>query len=150
MATVSRRQRAFARDAVVATLVLAVLYGLLGVPVGPLQIPGYLLVVGFDALEVAFGSAGGAYEVLFAAYLVGLGLLGAGIAGVLRARDGDSAWRVATAGALAVVGTISLLFGLAVLVGTDQWAPVAITGAAGLVLLALAGWLAGWVRPISR
>lgn len=146
MAPVTSRQRAFARDAAIATLVLVVLYGLMDVPFAPVQIPGYLLVVGFDALEVAFGSAGGAYEALFAAYLVGLGLVGAGIAAALRARDGGPAWRLATAGAVAVVGTLSLLFGLAVLVGTGQWAPVAITGVAGLVLLALAGWLADLVE----
>lgn len=150
MASVNRRQRAFVRDAAVATLVLAVLYGLLRVPFAPLQIPGYLLVVGFDLLEVAFGSAGGAYEVLFAAYLVGLGLVGAGIAGVLRARSDGSPWRFATAGAFALVGSFSLLFGLAVLVGTGQWEPMAITGVAGLVMLALAGWLAGWAPPISH
>lgn len=146
MASVSRRQRAFARDAVVATFVLVVLYGLLDVPFAPLQIPGYLLVVGFDVLEVTFGSAGPAYPVLFGAYLAGLGIVGAGIAAALRARDGDSAWRLATAGAFALVGVLSLLFALGVLVGTGQWEPVAITGATGLVLLAVAGWLAGVVE----
>jgi predicted amino acid dehydrogenase len=38
-----------------------------------------------------------------------------------------------------------MLFGASLLVGTDQWVPVAITGATGLALLAVAGWLAGVV-----
>lgn len=144
MASVTRRRRTFVRDAAVATLVLAVLYGLLDVPFTPIQIPGYLLIVGFDVLESAFGSAGSAYQVLFAAYLIGLGLAGAGIAAAVREHDGDaSAWRLGAASAFALVGTGGLLFALAVLVGTGQWQPAAIAGAGGLVLLALAGWLAG-------
>lgn len=146
MASVSRRQRAFVRDAAVATLVLVLMYVLMDVQFVPLQIPGYLLIVGFDLLEVTFGSAGTAYQVLFAAYLVGLGIVGAGIAAAARQFDGVSAWRLAPAGAFAVVGVLSLLFALAVLVGTDQLEPVAITGATGLVLLALAAVLAGVVE----
>ena len=147
----SRIQRVtFARDAVVATAILVGLYLLgYGVQFQPLQIPTYLLIVGFDVLEVVFGSAGGNYDLLFGAYLVGLGVLGAAIAHVLRASSQAtdlSQWRVATAGALAIVGVISLLFAVNVLVSTTQTTPVFVTGAAGITLLALAGWLSGIYR----
>lgn len=49
----------FIRDTIVATVVMVCLYGLaLNVQFQWLQIPGYLLIVGFDVLEVTFGSAG--------------------------------------------------------------------------------------------
>lgn len=142
--------RIFVRDAIVSTLVLVGLYGLAqGIQFQPVQIPGYLLVVGFDALEGLFGSAGSAYPLLFAVYIFGLGLSGAAIATVLRTRSREtnrSLWRVGMAGALGVVGTISILYGLVILVNTSQLVPVLITGVVGVILLALAGWLAG---PIS-
>ncbi|PSP76143.1 hypothetical protein BRC81_13370 [Halobacteriales archaeon QS_1_68_20] len=100
-------------------------------------------MVGVDLLEATFGGAGAAYPVLFAAYLVGLGVVGAGVAAAVRKRDGGSARRLGAAGAFALVGAGSLLFALAVLVGTDQLEPVGITAAAGLLMLALAAWLAG-------
>jgi hypothetical protein len=84
--------------------------------------------------------------VLFAAYLVGLGLAGATVAGAVRSRDlgaGRSAWRLGAVGALGLVGVLALLFALTVLVGTDQWRPVAITGLTGVALLAVAVQLAG-------
>ncbi len=44
--------RSFIRDVIVATLVLVCLYGLAqGVQFQPIQITGYLLIVGFDQLE---------------------------------------------------------------------------------------------------
>lgn len=141
---------AFVRDAVVATVAVVGLYGLAqGVQFPPTQIPGYLLVVGFDLLEMAFGSVGAYYDVLFAAYLLGLGLVGAAVAHVFQGWTRETerpGWRFGVAGALAVVGALSLLFGLAVSLGTDQWAPTLITGAAGLVMLALASWLGGLIE----
>ncbi|WP_416839212.1 hypothetical protein [Haloferax sp. DFSO52] len=140
----------FARDAVVATAVLGGLFLLgYGIQFQPLQIPTYLLIVGFDFLEGVFGSAGANFDLLFGAYLVGLGVLGAAVAYVVRAASRVTdlpQWRLGAAGALAIVGTISLLFAVNILVSTTQTTPVLVTGAAGVVLLALAGWLAGLFR----
>ncbi|WP_411962931.1 hypothetical protein [Haloferax sp. YSMS24] len=140
----------FARDAVVATAVLAGLYLLgYGIQFQPLQIPTYLLIVGFDLIEVTVGSAGANYDVLFAAYIVGLGVLSAAVAHAVRATSCKTdlpQWRLGAAGALAIVGTISLLFGIRILLVSTQRTPVLVTGAAGIALLALAGWLSGLYR----
>lgn len=135
----------FVREAVVSMLVVVGLYGLTGVQFQPVQIPGYLFIVEFDMLEVTFGSADEYYYVLFAAYLLGLGLAGAVLVHILRTRTPETvpSWRLGVAGALIVVGTLSLLFALVVLFGSSQFTPVLITGATGLILLALAGWFVG-------
>lgn len=150
----------FVRDALVATAVVVGLYGLgQGVQFRPVQIPWYLLVVGFDVLEVVFGSAGRNYDLLFGAYLVGLGVASALVATVARSRTADrtqesgpapATWRLATAGAFCVVGALSLSFAVAVLFGTSQLNPVLITGATALVCFAIAGWLAGVLDPRSE
>lgn len=74
----------FVRDALVATAVLAAFYGL-GVTsqAAPLQLPRYLVVVGFDVLEVILGTAP-AYRASFALYLLGVGLVGATAAAGIR------------------------------------------------------------------
>lgn len=137
----------FVRDALIATVAVVGLYGLgRGVQFQPFQIPWYLLVVGFDVLEVVFGAAGRNYDLLFAAYLVGLGVISGGVAAVVRRWTKDSsrsALRLGVAGALTVVGAISLSLAVAILLRTSQLAPVLITGATGLVMLGVAGWLAG-------
>lgn len=141
--------RTFVRDVVVATLVLVALYGLArGVQFQPVQIPGYLIIVGFDAVEGLFGSAGNSYPVLFSVYILGLGLTAATISTVLRERSRDTdlpGWRSGMAGALAVVGTLSIVFGVVMFLGTTQSSPVLVAGIAGVVLLGLAGWLAGLI-----
>lgn len=95
----------FARDALIATVAVVALYSLgAGVQIQPLQTRRYLLVVGFDVLEAVFGSAGSHFDLLFGAYLVGLGLLGGGAASLLRALARDaprSVWRLGVAGWLA-------------------------------------------------
>ena len=112
--------------------------------VQPLQIPGYLLIVGFDLLEVVFGSAGNNYDILFAVYLLGLGIVGASVTHVLSGLAQDfPRWRSGVAGAFSVVGILSLVFALNVFLGTSQIVPVLTTAAAGLVMLAFAGWLVG-------
>ncbi|WP_396613153.1 hypothetical protein ACH9L7_07805 [Haloferax sp. S1W] len=146
------RSVTFARDAVVATAVLAGLYGLAyGVQFQPLQIPGYLLIVGFDLLEVVFGPVRSNFDLVFAAYIVGLGLVSAIVAQLARLggeRTDLPQWRLGAAGAIAIVGVLSLLFAANILVSTTQTTPVLITGTAGVVMLALAGWLAGLVRVV--
>ena len=139
-------RRSFVRDAIVAALTIVGVYGLgQGVQFQPVQIPGYLLIVGFDVLEAVFGSAGRSYDVLFAAYLLGFGVVGAAVAYVLRRRAGETdvpGWRFGAAGALVVVGALSLFFALNVL-GSGGVTPALVTGATALVLLGVAGWLAG-------
>lgn len=140
----------FLRDVVIATLVLAGLYGLAwGVQFQPVQIPGYLLITGFDAVEELVGAAGSNYAILFSLYILGLGVIGGSVSALLRKRSRETdlpGLRLGMAGALAVVGVLSLLFGLVVLLGTSQLTPVFVTGAVGVVLLGLAGWLAGLVE----
>ena len=139
--SIGNRRRAFVRDTVIATGVIIGLYGLaVSVQFQPLQIPGYLLIVGFDLLEVIFGSAGNNYDLLFAVYLLGVGLVGAAVAHVLSGLAQDiPRWRVGVAGAFSVLGILSLLFALNVLLGVSQLTPALITAAAGLVMLAFAG-----------
>ncbi|MCO8267565.1 hypothetical protein ACOZ4B_16580 [Haloferax prahovense] len=143
-----------ARDVAVATAVLAGLYGLgSGVQFQPFQLPTYLLIVGFDAIEAAVGSAGAWYDLLFAAYLVGLGVVAAGVARVVRGKsktDGLAWWRVGAASALALVGVISLLFALLVLATGVQFTPVLVAGGAGVALLALSAWVGDVVRVDVR
>lgn len=144
----------FLRDALVATGALVALYVVgRGVGVQALQIPAYLLIVGFDLMEVVFGSAGRLYYVLFGAYLVALGLCGAAIAAaVRRVADGTSlpAWRIGLAGALAVVAVLSLAFAAAMFLTSSQWEPVETTGVAGVVLLVLAGLLVNAFGVLHR
>lgn len=142
-----RTTKSFARDTMVGTLVVAGLYGLaFGVQFPPLQIPGYLLIVGFGSFEVLAEPAGVGYSALFALYLLALGTAGAIVITALRQAMGDignSGWRVGVAGAPLVVGVLSLAFALSVLLRSSQLVPVLITGATGLVFLGLAGWLVG-------
>lgn len=144
----------YARDAVVATAALFGLFALMHSGVPGLVIPGYLLVVGFDRIEVLVGSAGANYQLLFYTYLAGLGLLAAGAAQGFRSADTDApAWRLGLASALGLIGAMSLLFALAVLPTVDgltheALAPVLITGSVALACFALAAWLVG-VLPVT-
>lgn len=144
----------FVRDFLVATLVIVGLYGVArGVQFPPVQIPGYLLLVGFSLLERPFGSSGVSFDVLFAGYLAGLGLISAGVAHGIRnwGRAPTVAdWRVGVASALVVVGAISLAFALIVLSGVTQLVQLAPALVAGLVSLLLAGSFAGLSVPIRR
>lgn len=141
----------FIREAVVSIAVVIGLYLAAGVQFPPLQIPGYLLIVGFDMLEVTFGSADAYYDVLFAAYLLGLGLVGAVFVHALRTLTHETvpSWRLGVAGALIVVGVISLSFAVAMSFQISYYTPVLITGATGLILFALAGWLVGLLGSSS-
>ena len=135
----------FGRDAAVAALAFAALYGLgMIAPVSALKIPAHLLVV--------FGPST-TNPALFGAYLVGLGVVTAAAAEAVRngaERTGRSALRIGVAGALALVGVLSLVFTVAIAFQTSQREPVVTAGAAGLALLALAGWIGGAFGVVRR
>ncbi|MFC7231806.1 hypothetical protein ACFQMM_11055 [Saliphagus sp. GCM10025308] len=132
-----------------ATVVFGGLYALaLSTSFQPLQIPGYLVLVGFGVLEeiVAVEFADTTPSILFAAYVLVLGLAGAAVASLARGRVPDSglAWvRPGVAGTLGVVGALSTLLAVSILLTTSQREPVVVTALAGLLLLGLAGLIAG-------
>lgn len=132
----------FLRGSVASTLGIGGLYALFElVPIRPLVLPGYLIVVGFDVLETVFGSAGSSYALLFTLYVVGLGLVGGLLAHAIRVYSGRSDvpdWRLGLAAGFAVVGVIAFLFAAMVYTGTMQSGPVLIASATGVVLLVLA------------
>lgn len=139
--------RAFVRDWVAGTAAIGALYLLMRVPFQPAQIPGYLLVVGFDVLEATFGSTGARYPLWFAAYLSGLGAAGAVVSHLLRTpvvRTNVSGWRVGVAGGCVVVGAGALAFALLVSVRVGV-VSVLLTGGTALALFATAALLAGAV-----
>ncbi|WP_436347096.1 hypothetical protein [Natronorubrum sp. FCH18a] len=135
----------FARDAIVATVILAALSGLTyGVQFRPLQLPGYILVMGFGT----FGGATGPealFPVIFGIYLISLGAVGAAIVRVVRGwiPDGHVAgWRLGVASALGVTGALAVLFTMVALFGAQPDA-VFTAGILSLVFLGLASWFAG-------
>lgn len=144
----------FVKGFVASTAGIAALYGLSEfVPVRPLIIPGYLLITGFDFLEVTFGSAGSFYRVLFALYIVSLGFVGGLFAHAVRtaARAADiPAWRLGLAAGFAIVSVIAFLFAAMIYSGTSQMEPVRITGATGVVLLVLALLIADGPRLVAE
>lgn len=143
--------RDLARDVLVAVAVVVGLYALAeSVRFQPLQVPGYLLIVGFDVIERTFGAAGRFYHVWFAVYLAAIGLVGGGVAQVIRRRSGDGlpGWRLAAASALAVVGVLALGLAVTVLAGAGQLAPALILGAAGAILFGLAAIVGGPVDAV--
>lgn len=147
MSVLPTERSRFAQDLVVATVAVVVLYGLMRVPVPFVRIPGYLLVVGFDWLEFAFGSAGGYYYPFFAAYLLGVGAAGAVIAHLFRtltARTDISEWRFGVAGACTVIGCVSLAFALFVSTRVNT-VSVLLTGGVAVVLFGVAWSLLGTV-----
>lgn len=142
------RHRSVARDIVIATGTIVALYGLaVGVQFQPIQIPGFLLILGFDALEGLFGSAGNYYDVLFAVYIFGLGVGSGVVAHILRRKSAEDTldWRSGVAGAFAVVGAFALLFAVSVFVRGSAVAPALVSAVAGIVMLAISGWLLGLI-----
>lgn len=148
------RRSQFVRDAAVATAVLIVLYLLAPVVrIQPLQIPAYLLIVGFDMLEGVFGPVYSFFDVVFALYLVYLGVLGAGVAHTFRSlaeSRGLPAWRIGIAGALTIVAIIGLLFGAMVYDGSLRSEPIQILTGTVLVLLLFATLAANVLGVTSR
>ena len=131
--------RTLLRDAVVAGAVVAGLYGLFyAVPLPPFAIPGYLMIVAFDALEAVLPSfpSSTAYDAAFATFLAALALLSGLTASWARTRGSLDGWRSGAGSALAVLGTLALVVGVGILQsGNVQVVPVLIVTGTGIALL---------------
>lgn len=136
-------RRSGTRDTVV---VMGVLLGLLTlqfvVPFQPAQIPGYLLLIGFFPVEAVIEGAdsGIAFYALFGVYVLALSLVGSVTATVFRHRTRNSelaGWRFGVAGALAVTGTIALLFSVSTLMSGTDPTPAFVGLVTALVLFGL-------------
>ena len=139
------------RDAGVALTTYAVLLAAMRVPLQPLQAPGYLLVLGFDAVQnpLAPGLGGGAFQVALGGYLLALAGLAAAVAGRLRRRFGPAGpLRYGVAGAVLAFLLYAVAVLGAMLLGalSPAWSPVALGLLAGLVGLWV-GWRLGGVAP---
>lgn len=143
----------YVRDAVASTVGIVGCYAMFEfVPIRPLVVPGYLLVVGFDLLESVFGSAGSFYALLFGLYILGLGLVGGLLAHGVRTVAETTAvppWRLGLAGGFSVVASLAFLFAALVYRNTTQSEPVMIAGLAGIVLVGLAVLLSVGPRVVS-
>jgi hypothetical protein len=133
------------RDVLVAFAALAVLYLVRFVQVQALQIPAYLLIVTYDVIEATVPLLQPYYGVVFPLFLYLLAVLGAGVARAVRPTD-DESWTRAVGGVFVLAGLLSLTFGALVggplVAPRDNPTPLAITGAAGIVLLVGGAWLA--------
>ncbi|QLG29561.1 hypothetical protein HUG10_17295 [Halorarum halophilum] len=119
---------------------MAGLYGLLyAVPVPPFAIPGYLMIVAFDALEAVLPSfpSSTAYDAAFAAFLAVLALLSALTASWARTHGSLGGWRAGASSALAVLGALALVVAAGLLLpsGNVQVVPVLIITGSGIGLL---------------
>lgn len=159
------RTRLLGRDVAVAYAVVVALYLLRLVRFQPLQIPAYLLVVTYDAVEVALPALAPHHPVAFPLFLYVVAVVAAAatrwLAGDTRDERGDesgrertgrSAWLRPLGGVCLVVGTLSFAFAAFVggpaVAATDNPTPLAITGATGAVCVAVGWWLLG--RPRIR
>lgn len=140
-------QVAFLRDWAVVTA-LAGSLAVLGASVElvVLQLPYYLLIVGFDLVQVAVGAWAGYEPVQLGLYVVLVGLLAASVSHAVRTRapeTGTPGWRLALASFVALLAGLALLLAAVALLGTNQREPVVTAGTAGVVGLVLAAWLGG-------
>lgn len=132
-------RRTYIGDASVALGLFVGLLALTRLQFQPVQIPGYLLIMGFDAPQNAVvpGLGGPAYTVLFGLYLVGLAGFGGLIAGRLRERfDGTARLRYGFVGGLLAV--LLILLGAAVVIAVPNVRQVPMP-----VVIALAVGVAG-------
>ncbi|MFB6361016.1 MAG: hypothetical protein ABEH59_06800 [Halobacteriales archaeon] len=146
------RRALVGREVAIAFAVLAVLYYARFVRFQPLQLPAYLLIVGYDFVELALPILDPYHRLAFPVFLYMLAILGAGAARGLHARNKDgSPWMRTLGGVSLVIGVLSLLFGVVVggplVSSTDNPTPLAITGTAGVILLLVAWWSLGRPRP---
>lgn len=138
------------RDVAIAYTILVALYLLNFIPVQPVQIPAYLLIVAYDLVEVALPFLTPYYPIAFPLFLYVLAVAGAGLTRKLRTTDSEqAAWLQTLGGVCLLIGILSLGFGAFVsgpLVSpTDNPTPLAITGTTGVIFLVVAWWLLG--RP---
>ncbi len=151
------------RDVAVASGVVAGLYALaVVVPFQPLVVPGYLLLVGYDAIEGALPVLSGFYAVGFPLYCYLLAVLAAAVARRLRAAGAPNAWRPGAAAALLVVGGLALTLAVGVYAplggaggaggsATESpWTPFLIVAGAGAALSGLGAYLAGYRVRLAR
>lgn len=149
---VAADRRVFLRDAGVALGLYVVLLAALRVQFQPLQIPGYLLVLGFDAIQnpLAPGLASPLFEAALGLYLVGLAAVAAALGGRLRRRFGPAGrLRYGLAGALLSVGLYALAVLVLVLVSNHRGnvSPLLIAAGVGLAGLWAGMHLAVWRQP---
>ncbi|WP_277553843.1 hypothetical protein [Halobaculum limi] len=136
--------RTLLTDSLVAAGVIAGFYALLyAVPLPPFGVPGYLLLVAFDALEVVLPTFTSAtmYDAAFAAFCGSLAVAAAVVASWTRTRGASGRWRPGAGAALAVVGVVGLSVALGVFLvnaGVDYGPFLLVTGTA--VVLLTAGW----------
>lgn len=137
-------RRTWWRDAGVALAVYAVLLAVMRLPLQPLQGPGYVLLLGFDAVQnpLAPGLGGGAFQVAFGGYLLALAALAGAVADRLRRRFGPAGpLRYGVAGAVLAF----LLYAVAVLGAMLLGAlPTAWSQVAAGLLVGLGGLWVGW------
>lgn len=151
-------RRHHVHDAGVALALYAVLLALMRLGYQPLQVPGYLLVLGFDAIQnpLAPGLGGGAFQVAFGGYVIGLAAVAGAVARRLRRRFGPAGrLRYGLAGAVLafVLYALVVIVGVAVSALPDGWSPVAIAVVVGLLGLWSGMRLAGrreLVEPEGR
>ncbi|MFB6353479.1 MAG: hypothetical protein ABEJ92_05280 [Halobacteriales archaeon] len=139
-----RRHRTTLFDGAVALGLYVVLVAAMRVPVPGVGAPGYLLVLGFDAVQnpLAPGLGGGAFQVAFGGYLLALAGLAGAVAGRLRRRFGPGGvlrYGVAGAGLAGLVYAVGVLVAMVVSALPPDWSPVAVAAIVGL-----AGLWAGW------
>lgn len=132
----TERQR-FYRDAGVALVFLLGLLALTRLDFTPVELPGYLVLLGFKApmQTLVPGLRGGGEVVGFGGYLLGLAALSAAFAGRLRTRfGGDGRLRYGLAGA--ALALVTILLGAAVVITVPNLrqvpTPAVLATAAGL------------------
>ncbi len=141
------------REVAVVFALLAGLYLVRFIQFRPLQIPAYLLIVIYDLVEAAQPFLTPYHPIAFPLFLYLLALGGGAVARGVGSANGARGTMVhAAASVCLLLGSISLAFGLFVggplVAPADNPTPLAITGATGVVLLAVGWWLLG--RPTGR
>lgn len=149
------RRALLGREVAVAFVLLTALYLVRILRFQALQIPAYLLIVTYDAVEVALPVLVPYYTVGFPLFLYLLAVIGAAVARRYRPRDGAARPVVRATGAVALlVGALALLFGVAVggplVVPSDNPTPLA-TLVATAGVCGIAAWLLlGRPVPVTR
>jgi MFS family permease len=149
---VAADRRVFVRDVGVALGLYVLLLAAMRVQFQPLQVPGYLLVLGFDAIQnpLAPGLHSPLFEAALGLYLAGLAAVAAALAGRLRRRFGPAGrLRYGLAGAVISVGLYALAVLFAVFVPNYRGnvSPLLIAAAVGLAGLWAGMRLASWRQP---